>query len=68
MNSEIDFTSVSDKDLQDLERLSRELLNVLRKAKASDTTLAKLLGELESGAGKHRRMRFDAKDSEYNPQ
>ncbi len=63
----MDLESISDKNLGDLERLAKELLAVMRKTKLLDTPLAKQLYELESAAGKIRRERFDADDSEYNP-
>lgn len=63
----MDLDTISNKNLGDLERLSKELLALMRKTKLLDTPLAKLLYELENEAGKIRRARFDAEDSEYNP-
>lgn len=62
----MNMDSVSDKNLGELERLSRELLAVMRKAQLADTPLATLLSTLESEAGEIRRARFDAHDSQYS--
>jgi hypothetical protein len=60
----MNFDEVSDKHLHELERLTKELLEVMRKAKLLDQPLTELLRELESQAEKARRERFD----ELNPQ
>jgi hypothetical protein len=60
----MNFDEVSDKHLHELERLTKELLEVMRKAKLLDQPLTELLRELESQAEKARRERFD----EVNPQ
>jgi hypothetical protein len=65
-NKGMELQTVSDKNLSDLERLSRELLVVLRKSKMLDTPLAEMLYSLENEAGNVRRARFDANDSEYH--
>jgi len=62
----MNLDSVSDKHLGELERLSGELLAVLRRAQLSDTPLAMMLSTLESESGELRRARFDAGDSEYS--
>ena len=62
----MNMESISDKNLGELERLSRELLVVMRKAQLADTTLATLLTTLETEAGELRRARFDAQDSQYS--
>lgn len=59
----MDFETVSDKHLHELERLTKELLEIMRKAKLRDLPITGLLRELESQAEKTRRERFD----EVNP-
>jgi hypothetical protein len=58
--------TLSDKDLQELERLTRELIAVLRKAKMNDQPLAEMLYELETRAGNLRRERFDSSNPQYD--
>jgi hypothetical protein len=60
----MNFDEVSDKHLHEIERLTKELLEVMRKAKLLDQPLTEMLRELESQAEKARRERFD----EINPQ
>ena len=62
----MELDALSDKNLNELERLSRDLLAAMRKAKLSDSTLVNLLSTLERQAGEIRRARFDADDSQYN--
>ncbi|MAS37223.1 MAG: hypothetical protein CL610_24695 [Anaerolineaceae bacterium] len=62
----MNLDTVSAKDLQEVERLSRELLAVMRKAKLLDLPVVEMLQQLESKAGQERRERFDAADSKYN--
>jgi hypothetical protein len=62
----MELETLSDKNLNELERLSRDLLAAIRKAKLSDSTLVNLLSTLERQAGEIRRARFDAGDSQYN--
>ncbi len=62
----MDLETVSDKNLHELEQLSRDLLAVMRKSKLLDSPLAKLLYAMESQAGEVRRARFDADDSAYS--
>lgn len=61
----MNLESVSDSHLQELERLTRELLHLMRKARLLDLPLSGLLSTLEEEAEKVRRERFDAVDSEY---
>jgi len=60
----MDFNEVSDKNLHELERLSKELLESMRKAKLLDHPLTEMLRELQSQTEAARRERFD----EINPQ
>jgi hypothetical protein len=48
--------------LQDVERLAKELLLALRKAKLMDEPVFGALQTLEQEAGAVRRSRFDEKD------
>ncbi len=64
MNEEME--TLSDKHLQDLERLAQELLAVMRHAKLKDKTLTEALDALQSQAGKIRRERFDSANPEYH--
>lgn len=57
--------TVSDKHLHEMERLTKELLRVMYKAKLRDLPLIELLHELESVAEKVRRERFDAVNPGY---
>ncbi|HEX2908526.1 MAG TPA: hypothetical protein VHO69_16765 [Phototrophicaceae bacterium] len=61
----MDLDSVSNKQLQELERLAQELLLVLRKAKLKDLPLIEELNQLVLESGKARRERFDAENTEY---
>jgi hypothetical protein len=61
----MDLDSVSDKDLNELERLSRELLTLMGRAKLKNNILADMLDEFVRQAGEVRRSRFDASDSKY---
>jgi len=62
----MNIDTLSDKDLQELERLTRELLVLLRKAKMGDQPVAESLHELEARAGDIRRERFDASHPQYS--
>ncbi len=63
--SRVNLEPVSDKHLHEIERLSKELLALLRKAKLLDQPITPLLRELEAQAEKARRERFDETNSEY---
>lgn len=62
----MDLESLSTKHLNELERLVRETLNVMRQAKLYDDPLAKSLYQLEQDLGKVRRERFDQANPEYH--
>jgi hypothetical protein len=62
---QVNLETVTDKQLQELERLARELLDVIRRAKLLEQPLSGLLSTLEQEAGKVRRERFDSVDKEY---
>lgn len=57
--------TVSDKHLHEMERLTKELLQVMQKAKLRDLPIIELLRQLESQAEKARRERFDAVNPGY---
>jgi hypothetical protein len=57
--------TVSDKHLHEMERLTKELLRVMQKAKLRDLPIIELLRQLESEAEKARRERFDAVNPGY---
>ncbi|MBC7812826.1 MAG: hypothetical protein H7175_16845 [Burkholderiales bacterium] len=61
----MNLEGITAKQLQELERLARELGLVLRQAKLQDEPLAKSLHELELEAGKVRRERFDDSNPQY---
>jgi hypothetical protein len=61
----MDLDQLTNKDLNDFERLSTELLAVITTAKWQDTLLTDLLEELQQQAAKLRRARFDADDTEF---
>jgi hypothetical protein len=54
----------TDKQLHELERLAKELSEVMRRAKLLDEPLRELLHRLETQAGETRRQRYD----QANPQ
>jgi hypothetical protein len=62
----MELDSVSDKHLQEMERLARELLNIMRHAKLKDTVLVEALQTLELEAARVRRERFDSANPEYH--
>jgi len=62
----MNLDTLSDKQLQELERLAKELLLVMRKAKLSAEPLAESLHQLEVKAGEIRRARFDTSNPEYS--
>jgi len=61
----MNLDTVSDKHLHELERLAKELLETMRRAKLLDLPLTELLRVLESEAEKARRERFDEVNPEY---
>jgi hypothetical protein len=62
----MELDNASDKHLQEMERLARELLTVMRHAKLKEDALAEALHTLELEAAKVRRERFDASYPEYH--
>ncbi len=62
----MNLDTLSDKQLQELERLAKELLLVMRKAKLMAEPLAESLHQLEVEAGEIRRERFDTSNPEYS--
>ena len=62
----MNLDTLSDKQLQELERLSKELLLVMRKSKLMGEPLAELLHQLEVESGEIRRERFDTANPEYS--
>lgn len=56
---------VSSKNLNELERLLREIQVVMRKAGLHHEPVAKAIYELELEVGQVRRTRFDAVNPEY---
>lgn len=58
--------TVTDKQLQELERLAAELYMVMRQAKLHGEPLAEALREFERAVGDTRRERYDARTSQYN--
>jgi hypothetical protein len=61
----MNLDTVSDKHLQAIERLTQELLTVLRQAKMKDEPVVEELRQLEVEAGRVRRERFDVANPEY---
>ena len=62
----MNLEAVSDKHLQEMERLAGELLLVMRQAKLQGEPLAEYLNALKLETGEARRKRFDTADREYN--
>ncbi len=62
----MELESISDKNVQELERLTRELLNLLKRSKIHDETLVEALKDLESKVGEVRRARFDEANPQYH--
>jgi hypothetical protein len=58
--------TISSKQLNEMERLSRELVTLMRKTKLQDEPLAAALHQLEVEIGKIRRIRFDEANPEYH--
>ena len=62
----MNLETLRDKHLQELERLSGELLALMRKTSLKDDPLVEMLYDLERKAGDTRRERFDADNPEYS--
>ena len=56
---------IPQKQLNELERLAREIQVALRKAKLQDDPLLESLRQFENELSEMRRKRFDAANSEY---
>ncbi len=61
----MNFEEVNNKQLMDLERLGKELLEALRKAKLGDDPFYKELAKMIEETEVTRRARFDASDNGY---
>lgn len=61
----MNFENISDKQLALIEQLSRELLDVLRRAKFNDQPVYTELSQLEEESRKERQGRFDKDDQRY---
>ena len=61
----MNLDAVTDKHLHEIERLTKELLEVMRRAKVLDLPLTPLLRALETEAEKARRERFDGLNREF---
>ena len=61
----MNLETISQKDLNELERLSRELLALLRKTKLQNEPVADSLHAFELALGDLRRQRFDELNSGY---
>ena len=61
----MNLETVSDKHLHEMERLAKELLETMRRAKLLDLPVIELLRALESEAEKARRERFDEVNPEF---
>ena len=61
----MNFEEVNNKMLMDLERLGKELLEALRKAKLGDEPFYKELAKMIEETEVTRRSRFDAADNGY---
>ena len=61
----MNFDDVNNKQLMDLERLGKELLEALRKAKLGDDPFYKELAKMIEATEITRRARFDASDNGY---
>ncbi len=61
----MNLDTVSDKHLHELERLTKEILDIMKKAKLLDSPITEMLRSLESSAEKARRTRFDAVNPEF---
>ncbi len=62
----MNLDTASDKHIHEIERLARELLNAMRRAKYDDKALISALQDLETETSKLRRARYDAVNSEFN--
>jgi ribosomal 50S subunit-associated protein YjgA (DUF615 family) len=61
----MDLEMVEDKQLHELERLGKEFLNAMKKAKLTEEPLYHDISALVNEAEKMRRARYDEKDNQY---
>lgn len=61
----MNFEQVNNKQLQDIERLTKELMEAMRKAGQSDDPLYRDLAKMLERTEIERRARYDANDSGY---
>ena len=61
----MNLETVSDKHIQELEQLTKEILATLKKAKLLDHPITELLRSLEANAEQTRRTRYDAVNPEF---
>jgi hypothetical protein len=61
----MNLETISDKQLHELERLAKELLEMMRKSKLLNQPITDLLRGLASETEKARRERFDEVNSEF---
>ena len=61
----MNFESIPNKQLNQIEQLSKELLAILMKAKLGDEAVCKALAALAQEATAERQARFDAVDTDY---
>lgn len=61
----MNLDTVSDKHINELERLARELLAVMKQAKVTDETLSRALQTLALEAGNIRCARYDAANPRF---
>ncbi len=61
----MNLEEVNNKQLQDIERLAKELLDAMRKAKLNDEQIYKDLAKLVEETEVTRRARFDELDNGY---
>jgi hypothetical protein len=62
----MNLESLSIKQVTEIERLTKELLLAMRKAKLQDTPVTEALRVMEQELGEIRRTRFDAANPEYH--
>lgn len=62
----MNFETLSTKQVNEIERLTKELLLAMRKAKLQDSPITESLRLMEQQLGEIRRTRFDAANPEYH--
>jgi hypothetical protein len=61
----MNFEAIPNKQLNQIEQLSKELLAILNKAKLGDEAVTQALAKLAQEATAERQSRFDAVDTAY---